>query len=74
MLDVAWPEVMLIGAVALIAIGPKDLPKVMYALGRWARKARVFVREMNRTFEQISHEAAVADKIEKLKFPPRGEG
>ena len=40
MLDVAWPEVLVVGAVALIAIGPKDMPKVMYALGRWTRKAR----------------------------------
>ena len=40
MLDIAWPELVVIGAVALVAIGPKDLPKVMHTLGQWAGKAR----------------------------------
>ncbi|MFA5040644.1 MAG: hypothetical protein WC464_03305 [Bdellovibrionales bacterium] len=72
MLDVAWPEVFVVGAVALVAIGPKDMPKVMHALGRWTRKARLFVRDFARAFEQISHEAELNEKIEKLKFPPSG--
>jgi sec-independent protein translocase protein TatB len=63
MLDLAWPEVIVIGAVVLVAVGPKDLPKVMYAVGRWAGRARAFTQEMRRAFEQVSYEAEVAEKM-----------
>ena len=45
MFDIAWSELALIGAVALIVIGPKDLPRVMRNLGQWARKARAMAAE-----------------------------
>src|ERR1700733_8341071 len=61
MLDIAWPELIVIGAVALVAIGPKDLPKVMRVLGQWAGKARNVVHELQRNFEQLSYEAEVAE-------------
>jgi sec-independent protein translocase protein TatB len=63
MLDVAWPELVVIGAVALVAIGPKDLPKAMHVLGRWAGKARRFAREMQNSFEQLSYESEIAEKL-----------
>jgi len=69
MLDVAWPEVLVVGAVALIAIGPKDMPKVMYALGKWTRKAVVFGQEMRRAFDQITIETGEAGK--DIKIPPK---
>jgi len=63
MLDVAWPELVVIGAVALVAIGPKDLPKAMYALGKWAGKARAMAHDIHRAFEQVTYEAEVAAKM-----------
>ena len=63
MLDIAWPEIIVIGAVALVAIGPKDLPKVMRVAGQWAGKARAAARELQRSFEQLSYEAEIADKL-----------
>ena len=75
MFGVGWSEIVVIGAVALVAIGPKDMPKAMYALGRWAGKARAFAHEMRRIFEQVSYEAQVAEKLKKQKdFPPSEEG
>jgi sec-independent protein translocase protein TatB len=65
MLDIAWPEVIVIGAVALVVIGPKDMPKVMRALGRLAGKARGFVYEIRNSFEQLSAEAELTDDGEK---------
>jgi sec-independent protein translocase protein TatB len=65
MLDIAWPELVVIGAVALVAIGPKDLPKVMHALGRWAGKARGVMRDVQRTFEQLDYETEIAEKLRK---------
>lgn len=67
MLDIAWPELVVIGAVALVAIGPKDMPRVMHALGRWAGRARALGRELGRTFEQLEYEAQIADKLQKEK-------
>lgn len=64
MLNLEWPELLMIGAVAVIAVGPKDMPKVMYALGRWTRKARFFVLEMQRSFD---HMAAEAERESKAK-------
>jgi sec-independent protein translocase protein TatB len=67
MLDIAWPELMIIGIVAVVAIGPKDLPKVMHAMGRWAGKARHMAHDVQRSIEQLSYEA---DMAEKLKANP----
>lgn len=73
MLDIAWPELMVIGAVALVAIPPKDLPKVMHALGRMAGKLRNMMHELQRAFDQLSYESEVAEKLktdEAAKPPP----
>jgi sec-independent protein translocase protein TatB len=70
MLDIAWPELVVIGAVALVAIGPKDLPKVMRTAGRWAGKARAFAREIHNSFEQLSYEAEIADKLKQQEASP----
>ena len=67
MLDIAWPELVVIGAVALVAIGPKDLPKAMHTLGKWAGKARSLAHDVHRTIEQISYEAEVAEKLRKTE-------
>lgn len=65
MLDIAWPELLVIGAVALVSIGPKDMPRVMHALGRWAGRARAMAQEFHRTFEQLEYEAQIADRLKK---------
>ena len=70
MLDIAWPELVVIGAVALVAIGPKDLPKAMHTLGKWAGKARALAHDVHRTIEQISYEAEIADKLRKNEQAP----
>ena len=40
MFDIGWPELFVIAVVALVVIGPKDLPRVMRYLGRWFGKAK----------------------------------
>ena len=65
MLDVAWPEVLVIGVVALVAIGPKDLPKVMYQLGRWSGKARRFGDAFRHALDEARFEAEVASRLEE---------
>lgn len=74
MLDVGWSELLVIGAVALVAVGPKDLPKVMHGLGRWAGKARRFVMAIQHDFERMAFEAEEAErqkeKDKEMTEPP----
>ena len=67
MLDVAWPELLVVGIVTLVAVGPKDLPKVMYTLGRWVGRARLWAQDFSRLMEQVSYEAELAEKAGKKK-------
>lgn len=63
MLDIAWPELIVIGIVAVVAIGPKDLPKVMNNLGRMAGKARMMAQDIQRSMDQLNFEAEAADRV-----------
>lgn len=65
MLDVGWPELLVIGAVALVAVGPKDLPRVMHALGRWAGRARATMHDFTAVLEQAGREAEAAARKEQ---------
>ena len=56
MFDIAWSELALIGGVALLVIGPKDLPKVMRSMGRWTRKARLLAGEFQRNLDDMMRE------------------
>jgi sec-independent protein translocase protein TatB len=51
--DIGWPELMLIGVVALVVIGPKDLPAALRVAGYWVRKARTMSREFQSSVEQM---------------------
>jgi sec-independent protein translocase protein TatB len=70
MLDIAWPELVVIGAVALVAIGPKDLPKVMRTIGQWAGKARNMMHDIQRNFEQLNYETEIAEKLRRQASEP----
>lgn len=64
MFDIAWSELALIAAVALIVIGPKDLPRVMRNLGQWTRRARAMAAEFQRNLDDMMREAEL-DEIRK---------
>jgi sec-independent protein translocase protein TatB len=57
MFDIAWSEMVVIGAVALIAIGPKDLPKALRAVGAMTAKARRMASEFQDHFREAMREA-----------------
>jgi sec-independent protein translocase protein TatB len=59
--DIAWSELALIGAVALIVIGPKDLPRVMRSLGQWTRRARMMAAEFQRNIDEMMREAELQE-------------
>src|SRR5579872_3808411 len=61
MFDISWTEFLLIGVVALIVIGPKELPGVLRTLGQWTRKVRSMATEFQSQFHEAMREAEMAD-------------
>lgn len=61
MLDIGWSEMALIALVVIVVIGPKDLPKVLRAVGQFTAKARSMAREFQNSLDDIAREADVAD-------------
>ena len=61
MFDIGWSEFVLIAVVALIAIGPKELPGVLRTVGQWAGKARKMAAEFQGQFQEAMREAEMAD-------------
>jgi sec-independent protein translocase protein TatB len=61
MFDIGWSELVVIGVVALIAIGPKELPGVLRAVGNWMGKIRRMASEFQGQFQEAMREAEMAD-------------
>ncbi len=61
MLDIGWSELAVIAVLALIIIGPKDLPGVMRTMGQWMRKARSVTREFQSSIDEMVREAELED-------------
>lgn len=61
MFDIGWSELVLIGVVALVAIGPKELPGVLRMVGQWMGKARKMAAEFQGQFQEAMREAEMAD-------------
>jgi sec-independent protein translocase protein TatB len=61
MFDISWSEFLLIGVVALIFIGPKELPRVLRTLGQYTRKVRSMAAEFQNQFQEAIREAEMAD-------------
>src|SRR6266849_2123718 len=66
-LDSGWSELLLIGVVALVVIGPKDLPKALRVAGFWVRKARTVSREFQSSIEQMVREAELDDVKKEIQ-------
>jgi len=61
MFDISWSEFAIIAVVALIAIGPKELPGVLRTVGQWMGKARRMAAEFQGQFQEAMREAEMAD-------------
>lgn len=67
MLDFNFSEMAVVALVALLVIGPKDLPKALRVLGYWVGKARGVARQFRAGFDEMVREAELADMEKKWK-------
>ena len=65
--DIGWAELMIIGVVALIIIGPKDLPEMVRQRGRVMAKVRAMGRDFSRAMEQAAKESGVSDVAKDMR-------
>ncbi len=65
MFDIAPTELMVVALVALVVIGPKDLPKAMRFVGHWVGKARGVARQFRSGFDTMVREAELAEMEKK---------
>lgn len=66
-MDFSWSEMLVVAIVALVVIGPKDLPGMFRELGRFTAKLRAMGREFSRAMEQAAQETGVKDMADDLK-------
>lgn len=63
MLDIGWTEMAVVALVALVVIGPRDLPKALRSMGQLVAKARSTMRELQSSFDELARDA----ELEELK-------
>jgi len=61
MFDIGWIEMAVIALIALVVIGPKELPKAMRSLAKWTRKARSMAREFQSGIDDMVRDADLDD-------------
>jgi sec-independent protein translocase protein TatB len=77
MFDIGWSELLVIAIVALVVIGPKDLPQAFRVMGQWAAKARVLAREFQGHVDELMRETQVDEmkrEFQAMARPPELEG
>ncbi|MEB8386056.1 Sec-independent protein translocase protein TatB [Rhodobacteraceae bacterium KMM 6894] len=67
MFDLGWMELMLIGIVALIVVGPKDLPGMFRTVGKFVGKAKGMAREFSKAMNDAADESGVRDVTDSLR-------
>ena len=67
MLDLGWTELLVIGIVALIVVGPKDLPVMFHSLGKFTARMRSMARDFSRAMDDAAKESGARDIARDLR-------
>jgi sec-independent protein translocase protein TatB len=59
----SWQHMFILLVIALVVVGPKDLPRIMHYLGKWAAKAKVVARNVRKTVDDLVRE----NELEELR-------
>ncbi len=74
MLDIGWTELMVVGVLALLVVGPKELPRLLRSVGQFVGKARGMAREFQRSMEDAAREADLKELTDiKRDFDTMGK-
>jgi sec-independent protein translocase protein TatB len=68
--DLSWSHMLLVLVVALVVVGPKDLPKLMRKMGQWTAKARNMADQFRRSFDEMARQSELDElrkEIEELR-------
>src|ERR1700677_4090292 len=66
----SWSHILILPTVALVVVGPKDLPKLMHMAGKWAGKARGLANEFKKSFDDMARQTELDElrkEIESLR-------
>jgi len=77
MFDLGWGKIVIIAVIALVVIGPKELPAVLRTVGQWMGKIRRMAAEFQGQFQEAMREAEMADlqkSIDSITEATRGIG
>jgi len=77
MFDLGWGKIIIIAVIALVVIGPKELPAVLRTVGQWMGKIRRMAAEFQGQFQEAMREAEMADlkkSIDAITDATRGIG
>ena len=66
MTDLSWTHLLILMVVALVVIGPKDLPRVMRTLGRWTGQVRAMAEQFRRNFDDMARESELQELREQV--------
>ncbi len=67
MFDIGWQELFIVAVLALLVIGPKDLPRALRTMGKWVRKARTLARDFQGGLDDVMREADLDDFKNEMK-------
>ena len=67
MFDIGWPELMVIGVLTIIVVGPKELPRVLRTVTGIIRKIRMIAGDFQSNIEDIAREADMEDIKKELE-------
>lgn len=68
--DIGWAELLMIAVIAIVVVGPKELPHMLRGLGKWMAKARAMAREFQGSFDDMMRESELDElrqQVEDLK-------
>jgi sec-independent protein translocase protein TatB len=71
MFDIGWSELLVIAVVAIVVIGPKDLPRALRTAGQWTGKVRRMARDFQSQFNEAIREAELETVTKEVQSVAR---
>lgn len=66
-LDLSWSHILIVLIVALVVVGPKDLPRLMRIAGRWTAKARAMADQFRKSFDEMARQSELDELRAELE-------